>query len=111
MPSVQFWPKDQNPLAYAFWGSVIAVPFWIAYWRQYPWAATPVVVADILFFVLYLRHSYFAWHVALVLSIGFTVYHLAVGHYPRLDIAIGLILVAYLLIVRRPYSGYVRQKI
>ena len=42
------------------------------------------------------------------MNIAFTVYHLAVGRHPRVDIAIGAALIAYLVVIRQPYIDYIR---
>jgi hypothetical protein len=108
MQRAQFWPKGWNPLCFALWGSIIALPFWLLYWSEGNGGALDVIIAEVIFLVLYLRHSYFAWHLALVMNIAFAIYHLAAGRHPAVDITIGATLIVYLLIVRQPYLDYIR---
>jgi hypothetical protein len=108
MQRVQLWPKGRNPLWFAFWGSVIALPFWLVYLSESHGFGVVVIVAESIFLVLYLRHSYFAWHLAFVMNIAFAIYHMVAGRHPTLDITIGTSLIIYLLIVRQPYVDYIR---
>jgi hypothetical protein len=108
MPRNQLWPKNWNPLCWALGGSLIALPFWLLYSSKGHGAALAVIFAEVIFLVLYFRHSYFAWHLAFVMNIAFTVYHLAVGCHPRVDIAMGAALIAYLVVIRQPYLDYIR---
>jgi uncharacterized membrane protein YfcA len=101
-------PKGWNPLAFVFWGTIIALPFWLIPGHQeYAIVAIAVVLADIAFLALYLRRSRFAWHVAIVLNIAFAIYRLVGGRHLRVDILVYTILVGYLFIVREPYFQYV----
>jgi hypothetical protein len=108
MQRAQLWPKGWNPLCFALGGSIIALPFWLVFWSEGHGAALAVIVAEVIFLVLYLRHSYFAWHLAFVMNIAFVFYHLAAGRHPGVDIIMGAALVAYLLVIRKPYAVYIR---
>jgi len=108
MQSAQFWPKGWNPLCFALWGSIIALPFWLVFWSEGHGAALAVIVAEVIYLVLYLRHSYFAWHLAFVINIAFAIYHLAAGRHPGVDITIGVALIAYLVVIRKAYLDYIR---
>jgi hypothetical protein len=100
--------KDRNPLAFVFWPTLVTLPLWIPYWRDWHgFVGTAVILTDILLILLYLRRSRFAWHLALCLNLGLGVYHLAAGRHPRVDIIITAILVIYLFVVRQPYFTYV----
>ena len=108
MQPAQLWPKGWNPLGFAFWGSIIGLPFWLVSWREWRGFGLIAIIAEIIFLVLYLRHFYFAWHLALLMNIALTIYHLAAGRHPAVDITIGAALIVYLLIVRQPYLDYIR---
>jgi hypothetical protein len=105
---VQLWRKNQNRLWIVFWGLLFALPFWIVYWREWHGAGIGVIIADLLFIVLYLRHSYYAWHIAFIINIWLPLYHLAVGRHPRIDIVIGAVILVYLLLARDAYREHTR---
>ena len=103
----QLWPKGWNPLCWALGGSLIALPFWLLYLSEGHSAALAVIFAQLIFLVLYFRHSYFAWHLAFAMNIAFPIYHLAAGRRPGVDIIIGVALIAYLVVIRQPYVDYI----
>ena len=108
MQGNQHWPKGWNPLCWALGGSLIALPFWLSYLSEGHGAALAVILAQFIFLVLYFHHSYFAWHLAFVMNIAFLIYHLVAGRHPRVDNIIGVGLIAYLVVIRRPYIDYIR---
>jgi hypothetical protein len=105
---MQLVRKDRNPLAFVFWAAVVTLPLWVIY-RQQGYGIVPiaVILADIVFIVLYLRRSRFAWHVAVALNGAFAIYRLAGGHQLRADLIIYTILLVYLFVVRQAYSDYI----
>ena len=64
---------------------------------------------DLVFLVLYVRRSRYAWHVAMCNVIGFGIYHLSYWRHPNTDIIIVTVLAAYLIVNYRPYIDYVRD--
>jgi len=70
--------------------------------------AVLVGLCELVFLFLYLRHSRYAWHAAVLISFSFGVYHLAFGRQPRVDIIIGGLILVYLFLIRQPYFDYVR---
>ena len=105
---MRFMRKDRNPLAYAFWAALIMLPLWVVYWREgYGIVGIAAIMANIGFIVLYLRRVRLAWHLALLLNLGFALYRLVEGHHLRADIIIYTILVVYLFVVRQAYFDYI----
>ena len=105
---MQLWRKNQNPLWIAFWGSLIVVPLWILSWREWHGAGAAVIAVELLFIALYLRHSYYAWHVAFVMNIWFAIYHLAASRHFRVDIVIAVVILIYLSFARHAYREHIR---
>jgi hypothetical protein len=108
--SMQLWRQNQNPLWISYFASCLTFPFWVVSWRDWHGAGIGVIIAAVLFVVLYLRHSYYAWHLAIIMNIGFTTYHLVAGRRPMVDIIVGTILLAYLLVARKPYRENIRAR-
>jgi hypothetical protein len=69
----------------------------------------PVVAifADLLFIVLYVRQSRFAWHVAVALNLALAIYRLGGGRQLRADIIVYTILLVYLFVLRQVYFDYI----
>ena len=94
-----------------FVGSIVGFASWVASAVLHYESITMVMVVSLCecaFVVLYVRRSLYAWHAALIIAVGFGVYHLTRGRHPRADIIIGTLFIAYLFVVRQPYFDYIR---
>jgi hypothetical protein len=106
---VQVVAQKRNPLAFYFWGSLVgwaaSAAFAVVGHRSLVFTLA-VGVCELVFVILYLRRSTYAWHAGLAMVIGFGVYHMSYGRQPHADIIIGTLLIAYFIVLRQRYTDY-----
>jgi hypothetical protein len=113
--------QPRNPLWFVALAFLITLPFdfyWYIAQRLLIGFGVLVIIGKLLFLLAYFRKSRFAWHIGLIVIAAITPLSLVLIHFgsepgehphshPVFEIAIVLILIAYLWKIRGKYAQYV----